>query len=209
MLHLLSICCYRYHCRFFIGIKLFNLVFANIFSRDVCAVCLVTQSCLTLCDTMDCSPPNSLVHGDSPGKNSEVGCHALLQGIFPTQGSNTGLLHCRQVLNVLSYHIIPQFQRKALLYMCKLYISKTGWNYVSLLLRNIWANGWGWFEKKRWTQYIYFTSLILSLQNVLLGKEYVKAVYCHLVYLTYTQSASWEMLDWMKHKLESRLLVKI
>ena len=38
-----------------------------------------------------------------------------------------------------------------------------------------------------------------------LGKEYVKAVYCHPAYLTYTQSTSWEMLDWMKHKLESRL----
>ena len=39
-----------------------------------------------------------------------------------------------------------------------------------------------------------------------LGKEYVKAVYCHSAYLTYMQSTSWEMLGWMKHKLESRLL---
>ena len=37
------------------------------------------------------------------------------------------------------------------------------------------------------------------------GKEYVKAIYCHPAYLTCMQSASWEMLDWMKHKLESRL----
>ena len=36
-------------------------------------------------------------------------------------------------------------------------------------------------------------------------KEYVKAVYCHPVYLTYMQSTSWETLDWEKHKLESRL----
>ena len=42
-----------------------------------------------------------------------------------------------------------------------------------------------------------------------LGKEYVKAVYCHPAYLTYIQSSSWEMLDWMKHKLESRLLGEI
>ena len=41
-----------------------------------------------------------------------------------------------------------------------------------------------------------------------LGKEYIKAVYCHPAYLTYMQSISWEMLDWMKHKLESRLLEK-
>ena len=38
-----------------------------------------------------------------------------------------------------------------------------------------------------------------------LGKEYVKAVYCYPAYLTYMQSTSWEMLGWMKHKLESRL----
>ena len=38
-----------------------------------------------------------------------------------------------------------------------------------------------------------------------LGKEYVKAVYCHSAYLTYMQSTSWKMLGWMKHKLESRL----
>ena len=38
-----------------------------------------------------------------------------------------------------------------------------------------------------------------------LGKEYVKAVYCHPAYLSYMQSVSWEMLGWMKHKLESRL----
>ena len=50
-----------------------------------CAVlCLVTQSCPTLWDRMDCSPPGSSVHRDSPHKNNEVGCHALLQGIFST-----------------------------------------------------------------------------------------------------------------------------
>ena len=38
-----------------------------------------------------------------------------------------------------------------------------------------------------------------------LGKEYVKAVYCHLAYLTYIQSTSWEMLGWIKLKQESRL----
>ena len=42
-----------------------------------------------------------------------------------------------------------------------------------------------------------------------LGKEYVKAVYCHPAYLTYVQSTSCEMLGWMKHKLESRLLGEI
>ena len=39
----------------------------------------------------------------------------------------------------------------------------------------------------------------------ILGKEYVKAVYCHLAYLTYMQNKSCEMIEWMKHKLGSRL----
>ena len=42
-----------------------------------------------------------------------------------------------------------------------------------------------------------------------LGKEYVKDIYCHPAYLTSMQSTSWEMLDWMKHKQESRLLAEI
>ena len=41
------------------------------------------------------------------------------------------------------------------------------------------------------------------------GKEYIKAVYCHPAYSTYMQSTSWEMLDWRKHKLQSRLLGEI
>ena len=64
---------------------------------------LVTQSCPTLCDPMDCSSPSSSVHGDSPDKNTRVGCHVLCLGIFPTQGSNPGLPHCRQILYHLSY----------------------------------------------------------------------------------------------------------
>ena len=74
----------------------------------IVVMCLITQSCPTLCDPMDCSPPGSSVHGHSPGKNTWVTCHALLQGIFPTQGSNPGLLHCRQILYWLSYEGNPK-----------------------------------------------------------------------------------------------------
>ena len=56
---------------------------------------------------MDCSLPGSSVHGDSPGKNTGVGCHALLQGTFLTQGSNLGLLHCRQILYNLNHQGSP------------------------------------------------------------------------------------------------------
>ena len=48
------------------------------------------------------------VHGDSPGKNTGVGHHALLQVIFPTQGSNPGLPHCRQILYQLSHKGTPR-----------------------------------------------------------------------------------------------------
>ena len=56
-------------------------------------MCLVTQMCVTLCDPMDCNPPGT-----------SVGCHALLQGIFPTQGSNPDVPHCRWIL----YHLRHQ-----------------------------------------------------------------------------------------------------
>ena len=60
-----------------------------------------TQLCPTPCDPFDCSLPGSSVHGDSPGKNIGVGCHALLQGTFPTQGSSPGLPQCSRILYCL------------------------------------------------------------------------------------------------------------
>ena len=61
----------------------------------------VTQSCPSLCHPMDC-PWNSL------GQNTGVGNLSLLQGIFPTQGSNPGLLHCRWILYELSHKGKPK-----------------------------------------------------------------------------------------------------
>ena len=58
----------------------------------VCMHAKLLQSCLTLCNPMDCSPPGSSVHWDSPGKNTEVCCHSFLQAIFQTQGLNSRLL---------------------------------------------------------------------------------------------------------------------
>ena len=76
--------------------------------KNVHVLCLVAQSCSTLCDPMDCGPPGSSVHGDSPGKNTGVGCHALFQGIFPNQGLNPHLLHCRRILYCLSHQGSPR-----------------------------------------------------------------------------------------------------
>ena len=80
---------------------------------------LVAKSCPTLCDPMDCSLPGSFVHGDSPGKNTGVGCHFLLLGIFPNQGMYWGLLHCKWVLYALSHegsHILGLLLTKSLFF---------------------------------------------------------------------------------------------
>ena len=75
-------------------------------------VCSAAQSCPTPCDSVDCIPPGSPVHEESPGKNTGVGGHALLQGIFPTQGANPGLRHCRWIL----YHLSQQGSLRAALW---------------------------------------------------------------------------------------------
>ena len=58
--------------------------------------------------TIACQAPPESPPWDSPGKNTGVGCHFLLQGIFPTQGSDPGLLHCRQILYQLSLQGSPR-----------------------------------------------------------------------------------------------------
>ena len=58
----------------------------------LCACAKLLQSCLTLCDPLDCSPPGSSVHGILQARILELGGHALLQGIFPTHRLNLWLL---------------------------------------------------------------------------------------------------------------------
>ena len=71
-------------------------------------LCLVTQLCPTLCDHMDCSLPVSSVHEDSPGKNTGMGCHALLTGALPNLGIEPGLPHCRWILYHKSHQGSPR-----------------------------------------------------------------------------------------------------
>ena len=73
------------------------------------ALCLVAQLRPTLLNPTDHSPPGFSVPGASPGKNTGVGRHALLQGIFPTQGSNPGLPPCRWILYRLSHQGSPLY----------------------------------------------------------------------------------------------------
>ena len=63
----------------------------------------LAQSCLTLCNPMDCSLLGSSVHGIVQERIPGVGSHSLLQGIFPTLGLSPGLLPCRQILYHLSH----------------------------------------------------------------------------------------------------------
>ena len=89
-------------------------LFKNEILREMCisppsVVSSVAQSCPTLCDPMDCSLVHGILHPwDSSGKNTGVGYHFLLQGIFPTQGSNPGLQLCRRILYLLCHQGSPR-----------------------------------------------------------------------------------------------------
>ena len=89
---------------------------------------LVSQSCPTLCDPIDHRPTRLLCPWNTPGKNAGVGCHALLQGIFPTNGSNPGLLHCWQILYHLSHLGIPVLK----------YLEVTKWYWCLNILNTVW-----------------------------------------------------------------------
>ena len=85
------------------------MLFRSFFMTNILlyVLCAQSLSCVRLCSPKDCSLPGSSVHGDSPAKNAGVGSHARLLGIFPTQESNRGLLHCRRILHQLSYQGSP------------------------------------------------------------------------------------------------------
>ena len=89
------------------SIKLVNKQKVSVLISLFLYMCLVAQSCPTRCNPMDCSQPGSSVPGDFPGKNTGVGCHALLQQMFPLQGFNPGLLYCRWILYCLSHQRSP------------------------------------------------------------------------------------------------------
>ena len=99
-----------------------------------------------LCDPMDCSPPGSSILGDSPDKNTGVGCHALLQGIFPTQGSNPHLLrllHWQTGSLPLSPPGKPKIRRR---------VGQRGiWLYLDLW--GLWLQVKGRLNNHRWTLY--------------------------------------------------------
>ena len=87
-------------------------------SREMCCCCcLVAQPCPTLSNPVGCSVHRILQ------VNTGLGCHVLLQGIFPTQGLNPGLLHCRQIL----YHLSHQGSPRILEWVAYSFSSGSSW----------------------------------------------------------------------------------
>ena len=94
--------------RIYIYMLIYEICFSLSYFTLYAVLCLVTV--LSICDPMDYSLSDFFAHGDSPGKNTGVGCHAFLQRIFPTQGLNTLPPHCRWntwVLNHLNHQGSP------------------------------------------------------------------------------------------------------
>ena len=92
-----AICCFS-------SIGFFQTRYMPSGKQIVMVIVKVAQSCPTLCNPMD----YTYSHWNSPGQNTGVGSLSLLQGIFPTQGSSPGLLHCRQILHQLSHQGSPR-----------------------------------------------------------------------------------------------------
>ena len=95
-----------------------------------------TQSCLTLCDPHGLYSP-----WNSPGQNIGVGSLSLLQGIFPTQGSNPGLPHCRRILYQLSHKGSPTILERV-----AYPFSSRSSRLISILQRKSWK--WSYFSSK-------------------------------------------------------------
>ena len=93
---------------------------------------------------MDCSPPGSSVRGIFQVKNTGVVCHFLLQGIFPTQGLNSGLPHCRQTLTHLSHQGSPPLPEMGLKQDQKEGLTLTCGQVMGTELRGTAGCFWGW-----------------------------------------------------------------
>ena len=102
--------------------------------RSSSLIVLLLFSCsvmLTLCDPVDCNLPGTSSQWDFSGKNNGVSCHFLLQGIFPTQGLNLHLLHCRWILYCWATQealIIVLFEKKFLKWSLSLLDLRVFWS---------------------------------------------------------------------------------
>ena len=173
-----------------------------------CAMlCLVAQSCPTLGYPMDYSLQCSSVHGDLPGKNTGVGCHALLQGIFPNQGSNPGLLHCCLFLYCLNHHGSHMYNKQPVEICYMIWNSNQG---------SLTAQRGG--KRELGCLFNLYAELLLVTQSCLTlcdrmdcsppgssVQEILQARILEWVAISFSnmQSTSCKMLDWMNLQLES------
>ena len=112
----------------------------NVSFSTLNSLCEVAQSCPTLCDPM--KPTRLLRPWDFPGKSTGVGCHFLLQGLFMTQGSNPGFLHCRQIFYHLSHEGSPINQPTTVFLPAEFHGQRRAWRLQSMAwqtVRHDWA----------------------------------------------------------------------
>ena len=158
-------------------------------------LCLAAQLCPILCNPIDWSPLGSYVHGDFPGKNTRVGSHVLLQGIFPTQGSNSGLLHCMQILYCLSHWGSPVYISSC----CTAGIYNKG-------LEKVWERkkekeGIKWKSLKAWGK----GGKILKLWYKNITKEFFARLRLSRLnkFLRHVRASKLTVFDWAKRKPDS------
>ena len=107
-----------------------------------CSEVKVIQSCPTLHDPMDYT-----VHENPPGQHTEMGSHSLLQGIFLIQGSNPGLLHCRQILYQLSHQRNPRVLEWQAYHVSRGSSQPRNWTGISYIAGRFFTN---WATREAW-----------------------------------------------------------
>ena len=139
-----------------------------------CVPCLVAQLCSTFCNPMDGSPPGFSVHGDSPGKNTGVGCQALLRGIFPTQELNPGLSHCRHILYCLNHQGSPRILEWVAYSFSRGTSQPNDWSGISCIVGKLFTN-WATQEAQGYCSLIWnnmkFSKLAKHFESVNSVKE--------------------------------------
>ena len=149
---------------------------------------LVAQSYPTLCNPVVCSSPGSSVYGILPDRNTAVDCLSLLQGILPTQGSNLGLPHFRQILYHLSHQGNPYMdicRGKTCFIKLNLWHCILAWDCVFTMHR------WLFISKQMWFYLFQGTSTFQSGKELAKGRkkrERRKIYYLKILNPTYTHT---------------------
>ena len=143
---------------------------------------------------MDCSPPGSSVHGDSPDKNTRVGCHALLQGIFLIQESNWSLMHCRWIF----FFLPAELQHRTLLFKTDQPKQIPHWS--STIWKGRWTGagvGWGMGGIDEIWRTLLGLMTEYCLTNALTTGFLKSALVLKLPYLPCSSAHKWNSQGWL------------